>query len=83
MKFFSIYKRDDGAPEFELRQLSDLSANDRDSRLIYKCSRSQVEACLQLRADRLVPTLDGDEITPSGILAGLDLLCSAKFAVRD
>lgn len=83
MKYFSIYKRDDGEPEFELRQLSDLSTNDRGSRLVDQCSRSQVEAWLRLRADRLVPTADGDEITPNSILAGLDLLCSAKFAVRD
>ena len=83
IKYFSIYKRDDGEPEFELRQLSNLSPNDRDSRFIGKCSRPEVEAWLQLRADRLVQTVDGDEVTPSSILTGLDLLCSAKFALRD
>jgi len=83
MQYFALYKRDEGEPEFELRQLSDLSANARDSRLIDKCSSSQIKAWLQLRADKLLPTADGDEVTPEIILTGLDSLGSAKFAIRD
>ena len=77
---FAVYKRDE-EPHFELRQLSDLCTNARDSRLIGRCDRFQLEAWLRNR--KLAPTVDGEEITSESILASLNVLGSAKFVVRD
>ena len=78
--YYVAYKKD--GDQFEVRQLSDLSAASNDTRLFMPCGRNKLETWLRTCASLLIRDRKGErKATPGEILAELNECGSVKFVV--